>query len=162
MALQFDDVTFAVMMINVDVLALTGETLQSLSVNNTLLAEDLLYLVVPWYPASHRGSTAKLLHGHTSLDNELPLYDQGITDGSQLTLLWKPISDEQRADVLAKLTNDQTALLSREDMEAKARFGFKMRTGSTIGFSRFGFNFRFGFDGSAWTCHKPCEPDQWN
>ena len=161
MALQFDDVTFAVMMINVDVLALTGETLQSLSVDNTWLAEDLLYLVA-MHPASHPGSTAKLLHGQTSLDNELPLVDQGITDGSQLTLLWKPISDEQRADVLAKLTNDQTVLLSGEDMEAKVRFGFKMRTGSTIDFSRFGFNFRFAFDGAAWTYYKPCEPDQWN
>ena len=101
------------------------------------------------HPASHPGSTAKLLHGETFLDNnELPLDYQGITDGSQLTLLWKLISHEQRADVLAKLTNDQTALLSGEDMEAKVRFGFKMRTGSTIDFSRFGFNFRFGFDSS--------------
>ena len=81
-------------MINVDVLALTGETLQSLSVNKTLLAEDLLYLVA-MRPASHPGSTAKLLHGQTTLDNELPLVDQGITDGSQLTLLWKPISHER-------------------------------------------------------------------
>ena len=149
-------------MINVDVLALTGETLQSLSVNKTSLAEDLLLYLVAMHPASHPGSTAKLLHGQTFLDNKLPLYYQGITDGSQLTLLWKPISDEQRADVLAKLTNDQTALLSGEDMEAKVRFGFKMRTGSTIDFSRFGFNFRFGFDASVRTWSEPCEPDLWN
>ena len=115
---------FAVM-INVDVLALTGETLQSLSVDNTLLAEDLLYLVA-MHPASHPGSTAKLLHGQTILDNELPLVHQGITDGSQLALLWKPISHEQRADVLAKLTNGQTAL-SGEDMEAKARLPVRVQ-----------------------------------
>ena len=88
--------------INIDVVALSGEALQSLCVAQDILGQELLELLLLDH-ASHRGHVAKLLiHGQFPLDNFAPLNAQDVTKGSRLMLIWKPVSDCDRMRALVK------------------------------------------------------------
>ena len=111
--------------ITVNVAALSGEALQSLCVSHDVLGLELLELL-DLLDSSHTGHVAKLLHGHFPLDNFVPLHAQGIADGSQLMLLWKRVSDDERTAVQAKLESGDLRLDSEDMKPTVLLFGFKM------------------------------------
>ena len=74
--------------INIDVLTVAGETVQSLFVPSTILGRELLDLVLP--AQAQIGSVPKLLHGVSAINKSAPISAQGITDCARLTLLRMP------------------------------------------------------------------------
>ena len=83
--------------LNLEVLAFSGATLQSICVPSTLLGRELLALVV-----GHSAIEGKLLHRHVLVNASRSLAAQGITDGSQLTLV-RVISTEQQEALVRKM-----------------------------------------------------------
>ena len=65
-------------------LAASGSFLGSHHVQSTLLGRDLVRLIMQSDVAS---SIPKLFHKQSAIDLNVPLAEQGITDGTQLTLV---------------------------------------------------------------------------
>ena len=90
-------VAFNMAYIVIEVLAISGTTLRSIRILDSYLGRDLLDYV--------RGDAGpiQLLHGHRPMDMHISLAVQGITDGTQLTLVRLNISEQQQQTIIQRM-----------------------------------------------------------
>ena len=89
--------------ISIDVLAaMSGDISETHSVNGSSLGHELLRLIMQ--PRAPRGfGTARLLHKDHAVRMHTSLVAQGITDGSQLTLVLLHVTDRQQNDLVYRM-----------------------------------------------------------
>ena len=84
--------------------ALTGEVLHSTCVPNGLLGQGLVDLVMKQH-RKNRSGVYKLQHRCKPIERHTSIGVQGIVDGSEITCVWIPISDEQQHSIVAKMSD---------------------------------------------------------
>ena len=125
--------------------ALTGEMLQPVRVNSTILGGELVDLLARQHRQDQvktrilspgkvvlerelvdllareqrqdRVGTCRLLHGEMQIQRSRSLRGQGITDGSEISFVWISISAEQQRVVVRKMHAGN--FISEDDMEAE-------------------------------------------
>ena len=102
--------------INIDVLTVAGETVQSLLFPSAIHGRELLDLVLP--AQAHHGIVAKLLHGVSAINKSAPISAQGITDCARLTLVRMRISEQRRKEVVRKIMTGFPYELNDEEEDA--------------------------------------------
>ena len=95
--------------------ALTGEILQHVRVNSTMLGGELVDLLAR-QQRQDRVGTCRLLHGKMQIQRSMSLRGQGITDGSEISFVWISISAEQQRVVVEKMHAGH--FIGEEDMDA--------------------------------------------
>ena len=99
--------------------ALTGEVLHSTCVPNGLLGQGLVDLVMKHH-RKNRSGVYKLQHRCKPIERHTSIGVQGIVDGSEITCVWIPISDEQQHSIVAKMsdwTGGGNVVFSGEEMD---------------------------------------------
>ena len=101
--------------INIRIRAVSGTILQNTCVPSSFVGKSLLDHVLQQHPQNGTG-IAKLIHKTAHIDEATPLAVQGVSDGSELTLVWVHISKEQQQAVVRKMQAGR--VLSGADRDA--------------------------------------------
>ena len=101
--------------VSITVRAMSGAVLYNRCIQSSSSGKWLLDQVLQQHPRSGSG-VGKLLREKVHIDASKPLGEQGVTDGSELAMVWLPISREQQVAAVKKMTNGH--LLDEDDMDA--------------------------------------------
>ena len=92
---------------------MSGAVLYNRCIQSSSSGKWLLDQVLQLHPRSGSG-VGKLLHEKVHIEASKPLGEQGVTDGSELAMVWVPISREQQEAAVEKMTNEH---LLEDDIE---------------------------------------------
>ena len=95
-------VTCTSMQVRITIRAVSGTVLQNICTDSAAPGQHLMDLVLQHHDVPAPGRWL-LLHGNMHIDMSMPIAEQGIANGSALTLVFDSVSEEEQQAVVQKM-----------------------------------------------------------